>query len=321
MTPPSATSAAPILTLTGNLLAERTLEFDTWKVGSTQRALRESFQVGGKGINVARMLHRLKSPVVSWAFVGGETGAESERWLRSRGLRYQLFPTAGATRSGFVIRAPGTPETTFFTPDGAPDAAALRQCARQVDGLPDGTWLALCGSFPGFLLPEATSLRAALERFARRAHLVVDAHGAPLSWAVGVSAELIKINATELREQDDTVGSTSPGSGDVFRHKPTREDRTARLLESLAASHPPRAWIVTDGPGPVWIASRGKIEQSIVPPVVQEVSATGSGDVFLACALHVRVFRGASWVEAASFALPFAAANAAHAGIAEFPLP
>ena len=54
--------ARPILTFTGNLLAEHTLEFDTWSPGQTQRARTTSFQVGGKGINVARMLSRLGVP-------------------------------------------------------------------------------------------------------------------------------------------------------------------------------------------------------------------------------------------------------------------
>ena len=48
-----------LYTLTGNLLAERTLEFDHWSPGRTQRAKRQTFQVGGKGINVAKMLTRL----------------------------------------------------------------------------------------------------------------------------------------------------------------------------------------------------------------------------------------------------------------------
>lgn len=46
-----------IFTLTGNLLAERTLTLPAWAPGRTQRAVAESFQVGGKGINVSRMLH------------------------------------------------------------------------------------------------------------------------------------------------------------------------------------------------------------------------------------------------------------------------
>jgi hypothetical protein len=47
-------NAAPhIFTLTGNLLAERTLTFPAWSAGRTQRATAETFQVGGKGINMS----------------------------------------------------------------------------------------------------------------------------------------------------------------------------------------------------------------------------------------------------------------------------
>ena len=58
-----------IFTLTGNLLAERTVEFDGWSLGKTQRAVRESFQVGGKGINVSKMLSRLGTPNTALCFI------------------------------------------------------------------------------------------------------------------------------------------------------------------------------------------------------------------------------------------------------------
>lgn len=68
--------APAIFTLTGNLLAERTLEFDRWTAGKTQRAGRETFQVGGKGINVSKMLTRLRVPNTALCFTGGAPGAE-----------------------------------------------------------------------------------------------------------------------------------------------------------------------------------------------------------------------------------------------------
>ena len=60
---------------------------------------------------------------------------------------------------------------------------------------------------------------------------------------------------------------------------------------------------------------------SLPPPRVQEVSATGSGDVFFACALDAFFRRGLKFAEAVAGALPYAAANAAHPGVADFPLP
>ena len=69
-------SPPPLFTLTGNLLAERTLTFPAWSAGRTQRATAETFQVGGKGINVAKMLTRLGAPNSALGFTGGATGEE-----------------------------------------------------------------------------------------------------------------------------------------------------------------------------------------------------------------------------------------------------
>ena len=82
----------------------------------------------------------------------------------------------------------------------------------------------------------------------------------------------------------------------------------------------PRAWIVTDGPQPVWFVERGGVPASLTPPQVTEVSSTGSGDVLHACLLHAVFHHGASLAEALQQSLPYAAANAAHPTIAGFPL-
>src|SRR5215217_6191659 len=116
-----------IYTLTGNLLAERTLEFAVWSPGRTQRAKHESFQVGGKGTNVSKMLNRLGVANTALCFTGGAPGVECDGWLRERGFAFRAFPTATATRSGTVVRdrSGAHAETTFLGPDSAPDAAAI----------------------------------------------------------------------------------------------------------------------------------------------------------------------------------------------------
>src|SRR3954466_7608173 len=98
-------SADPhIFTLTGNLLAERTLEFERWSPGRTQRATRETFQVGGKGINVAKMLTRLGVANTALCFIGGAPGAECEQWLRKHDFNVHAFATASPSRAGTVVR-------------------------------------------------------------------------------------------------------------------------------------------------------------------------------------------------------------------------
>jgi fructose-1-phosphate kinase PfkB-like protein len=289
-------SPPPLFTLTGNLLAERTLMFPTWATGLTQRATAETFQVGGKGINVAKMLTRLGVPNTALGFTGGSTGEECLVWLRRSGLAFRAFPSTTPTRTGTVIRSSGQPETTFLGPDAPPDAAALRTCAHFLDDQPDGLTLALCGSFPGWTSPDFDVLRATLTRWIARGTLVADTYGPALTWLIARPVALVKINADELRA-----------------HAPD--------LTHLPASAVAQRWIVTDGPRLIQLRDQSGPLPGITPPQIEEISATGSGDVFLACMLHAWCNRGYDLSAAVKFALPYAAANAAHPGIAEFPEP
>ncbi|MBL9210587.1 MAG: hypothetical protein JNL92_08950 [Opitutaceae bacterium] len=292
------TTAAPhVYTLTGNLLAERTLEFERWTPGRTQRAVAETFQVGGKGINVAKMLSRLGVANTALCFTGGAPGVECEQWLQARGLAFRSFPTAVATRAGTVIRdrSGGHAETTFLGPDAAPGAGAWDACAAFLDSVPGGHVLALCGSFPGWSTPDASGLRAAIARWAERGPLVVDTYGPALVELAASPLDLLKINRDELRTL------------------PTAEiDALPRGLRHV---------VVTDGPRAIQLRDHDGATATFTPPPVQEVSATGSGDVFLACVIASLYGRRTSLAEAVAFAVPHASANAAHPGIAEYPLP
>jgi fructose-1-phosphate kinase PfkB-like protein len=292
---PRITDAPPIFTLTGNLLAERTLEFSRWSPGKTQRATRESFQVGDKGINVARMLSRLHVPNSALCFTGGAPGAECEAWLRCRGFVFHAFATESPTRAGTVVRdASGSfSETTFLGPDVPPDPAAVEACAVFLDAQPPARVLALCGSFPGWSTPAFDPLRVAVDQWSKKGVLVADCYGPVLADLIQRPVELLKINADELQ----SLRLTCPG--DLPRHV--------------------KQAIITDGPRTVRIRDASGKTGTFTPPSIREVSATGSGDVLLACVLEAWLVRKLPLREAVVFAIPYAAANAAHAGIAEFP--
>ncbi len=295
-------SAPPHLyTLTGNLLAERTLEFSRWAPGKTQRAASETFQVGGKGINVSKMLTRLDLANTALCFTGGAPGAECDAWLRRCSFNFRAFDTGRPTRSGTVVRAPGQPETTFLGPDVTPSPAAIAACAAFLDDQPDDSLLAICGSLPGWDTADFDPLRQTLDRWLERGTLAVDTYGPPLAWFATRPVALIKVNATEFRTLHDAL------------------QPLAKSLAEMTARSPARAWIVTDGPGPVWFATPNEPPASLAPPAVKEVSATGSGDVLFASVLRALFVTRVSLHDAVAAAIPIAAANAAHPGIAEFP--
>jgi fructose-1-phosphate kinase PfkB-like protein len=299
-------TAPHLFTLTGNLLAERTLEFETWAPGKTQRAQRATFQVGGKGINVSRMLTRLAAPNTALCFTGGQTGAECEAWLRERKLSFHPFATSAPTRSGTVVRGGGHGETSFFTPDVAPDSAALRACAEFLNAQQPGAVLAVSGSLPGWRSPDFDVLRDALHRWLERGPLVVDTYGPPLAWFADRAVTFIRINRAEL-ETLVQLPDKKASSGELLRHA---RDKYRALR-----------WAVTDGPAPVWFVNETSDPETMTGPRVRQISPTGSGDVMLACVLHARYHQGKSWRDAVAWSLPYAAANAAHPGVAEFPLP
>jgi fructose-1-phosphate kinase PfkB-like protein len=346
-----------IITLTGNLLAERTFEFASWQPGRTQRATAESFQVGGKGINVSRMLTRLGARTVAACFAGGATGDECLQWLCARGLPHHAFRTATPTRTGTVVRVtapdaanahgggadvregvagahaggvgdaqppqPPQPETTFLGIDAAPDAAALAECAAWLDAQPVSHALAICGSFPGFLTHAAEPLRDAIVRRIAHGNVHADSHGPTLAWLVMHPVELVKINRQEF---DGLCASFAVADADanakdpgIFRDlPPPSASPMPACLAAACRRWPVRRWVITDGPGPVWFVTRDKAPPaSLRPPAIREVSATGSGDVFFAVTLHNFINRHFVLAEAVASAIPCASSNASTFGIAE----
>lgn len=303
--PPAASErkATRVLTFTANPLAETTALYGTWKPGATQRALSESFQVGGKGVNVAKMLQRLGTEVVAATFLGGASGQECSAWLARQPFAHIALPCASATRRGLVVRASGLAETTFLGADAIPDADAWRAAAALISSQPPHTTLALCGSVPGWSSPEAQPFREALDVWLRAGRpFHADTYGPPLAWCAARPTTLIKINAQECAA---LVGAPAVDA----------------LAEAARRWPAVRAWIVTDGPRPARLLEPGHAVVEAAPPPVAEVSATGSGDVLLAALLHARYLLGLDWKSALHFALPLATANAAHPGIAAFPLP
>jgi fructose-1-phosphate kinase PfkB-like protein len=291
-----------IHTLTGNLLAEHTFTFARWEPGRTQRATGASFQAGGKGLNVSRMLRRLGVASTTLTFAGGEPGAACLGWMTRAGLDLQVFPAAHTTRTGLVVRSANRAETTFLGPDFSPGPDALAECAAWVAGRPDGELLAVCGSLPGWEGPDYDPLRSELARWARRGLLVADTYGPPLAWMVSQPLALVKINVDEFRAlhgADDTPGAVA----------------AARVR------WPVQRWVITSGPGEVWCQDATGAPVRLTPPPVKEISPTGSGDVLLAALLAAWCCHGRSFANAVADALPLAAANAAHPGVAEFPLP
>ncbi len=297
-----------VVTLTANLLAETTYTYESWSEGATHRARAATFQVGGKGINVTRMVRRLGLDSIALCFPGGPTGAQCVAWLEDRGVPHQAFMVSTGTRTGAVVRAPGRAETTFLGTENIVDAAAIAGCAAWLDAQPAGDLLSIGGSIPAWADEKWEPLRISVDRWIARGPLVVDTYGPPLAWFAARAAALVKINRKEFA-----------GLAGVDPREAT-DAQLPDLLARVGAAARVERWVITDGPHLVWSRDRDGTIACAPPPPIAEVSPTGSGDVFLAGLLHALFVRGNELADAVAFSLPLGAANAASPDVAEFDL-
>ena len=291
-----------VITLTGNLLAEWTFDLPSFERGQTQRADAMSFQVGGKGNNVARLLQRFGEDTTALAFASGAMGAFCSDWLERRSLPHKFFPLEDGVRPGLVVRETerDADETTFLGQDlPVPAASWKAACQFTEQSRPD--WLAICGSIPGWSKAWTRSIGSILERGIK---VVADTYGPPLADLVGLPLDLVKINRTELEK--------------LFPQKAGEE--TFTILAAARRASPVKNWVITDGPRAIRASLASGENRTVTPADIREVSPTGSGDTFLAAILH-KWPDGPDLREALAFATACASANAASPGIGDFPLP
>lgn len=295
-----------LYTLTGNLLAETTVTHSKVELGRTHRAVGESFQVGGKGINVAKMAQRLGLFSTAICFPGGHTGNRCLSWLAGQAFEVRGFVQSAETRTGWVVRAGGQ-ETTFLGRDQMleeePWQEALHALERE---LKDGDLLAICGSIPGWRPALAEPLQRLLQAIAGRVFVALDTYGAPLSDLIRAPVDLVKINRDELQGLCPQAAAEQP---------------LEQVLPTLSRQNPQvRRWVVSGGESKLVALELGGEVREFTPPTVSVVSPVGCGDVLLAGLLDGLGVKNVSMDEALRRSLPLAAANAASPGIAEFDL-
>jgi 1-phosphofructokinase len=287
-------------TLTGNLLAETTAEYTPGDWGQTLRARRETFQVGGKGVNVARLLVRLGADATAICFLGGAVGERCRAWLAEHAIPTIGIPVARPTRSGWVARVEGRPETTFLGADQLLDIADWQQAITALlTAVGDQPFvLGISGSIPGWGPAFGAALAPLFDLPQRdRCLLAIDTYGPPLRDLVQLPFDLVKINRREFAGLCADPCLTT--------------DACRTALRKVADQRSIGRWVITDGPNPVLAIERvvGALLE-FEPERVAEVSPVGAGDAMLAVLLN-RLSVGVPLADAVPLAMARAARVAA----------
>lgn len=189
-----------LLTVTPNPAIDVTYRVDSQLIGETIRVQAHTRRVGGKGINVARVLSALgwSADVIAPMDSAAADAARVE--LRTEKIELHATPLFNPTRHTVTVVDGLNHPTLFSEPGPVYDPSAWGALCHQIRTLAgDDDWVAVAGSFPPETPPNAVRDLVGAAR-SRGAKVLVDTSGAHLIAAVGARADVVKANAGEVRE-------------------------------------------------------------------------------------------------------------------------
>lgn len=183
-----------ILTVTLNAAVDVTYRVGLLEQGETHRVEDVRTQAGGKGVNVARVLHALGHDVMVTGLAGGPTGAELRADLGAAGLPETLVEIADHTRRTVTV-VDDRDATGFHEPGPSVTAAEWADFLATYEELArNATVVVLSGSLPPGL-PDETY--AELIHRAPTAKSIVDTAGGALAAALAARPDVVKPNRYE----------------------------------------------------------------------------------------------------------------------------
>ena len=162
-----------IYTVTFNPAIDYVVELVSFNIGEINRTTREYMNLGGKGVNVSRVLTNLEVPNVALGFVAGFTGDALRTGLERMGVKTDFISLEeGNTRINVNIK--GVEETDINARGPEIPNSAIDELFKKLDNLQSGDTLVLAGSIPTSL-PNDMYERIMERLYGKGIRFVVDA--------------------------------------------------------------------------------------------------------------------------------------------------
>jgi tagatose 6-phosphate kinase len=196
-----------ILTVTLNAALDVTYQVDELRPDASHRVRAVHERAGGKGINVARVLHGQGRDVTCLGLVGGWTGARIAADLDGAGITGAMSSVAGESRRTVSVVSAATGGSTLFNEPGPRVQGPEWQGFLAAFGrfVPRASVVVMSGSLPPGVPEDAY---AELCRVARGAgaRVIVDADGRALARSLDSGPDVVKPNSAELRAATGVAG-------------------------------------------------------------------------------------------------------------------
>jgi len=254
-----------IATVTLNPSLDEWLQLDTLRVGDLNRATDFARYPGGKGINVARVIHELGGSTVAYGVAGGEDGLILRELMNRLAIPHQFLTVRGATRNNYKIRTARPRALTEINAAGPRVSAAhLSALARRfLDRQPPYRCVTFCGSLPPGV-PSTIYRRWIRALRLRGIPTVLDASGAALHHGLAGRPWCIKPNRQEAEE--------------LLGRRLASTKRLIDAAQTLLGRGPSVVILSLGREGAVFAAADPRGVWMARPPIVKVASAVGAGD-------------------------------------------
>lgn len=195
----------PVVTVTPNPAVDLTYAVNGIRAGHSHRVPRPLIRAGGKGINVARVIHHSGRPTVAITTTGGGSGDEFTAELASSGMANRLVAVDAPTRRTMAFVDSADSETSIFNEQGAQLSAeewdAVRAAVEQE--LPEAGCAVGSGSLPEGA-PEDFYPWLVARADSYSVPCIIDTSGPTLLAAARAGADVLKPNHHELLDATNT---------------------------------------------------------------------------------------------------------------------
>lgn len=203
-----------VITLTMNPCVDKTLQVKTFVPGRTNQVQEVRMDIGGKGLNVSKVLHQFRQETICFGF-SPETG-EAERFLSQAGIPHQMVSLTGpdhrSLRENLKIVDSVTGVMTECNQSGAsvrPEELAyltaklsgyLETYFSQRKDCAQPLLFVVNGSVPPGTPPEfyRDLINGVKEKYGEKIRVILDASGILLQKGIEAGPYLIKPNREEL---------------------------------------------------------------------------------------------------------------------------
>ena len=292
-----------VITVTLNPSLDRTLVTHYLALGYPNRTVGETrLDPAGRGVNVARALHILKTPTHSIILLGNDgTGHAYEALLKQEGLSATFVRRDGLTRSNvFIVDTGNNSETQLIEESSGVSEQSIERVTEALrTAITPGDMVLLAGSLPNDAPPDIHNQLATLS------------HQLGGQVAVDVPGDLL---GTALNGKPDLVILTQREAEGLFNYPVRAKEEVVHAGRRLVEQGANVVLLLEDGPtGVVLVTPEGEWRASL--PEIDPITLSGVKEATMAGFLTARL-RGQTVPDALSLGAAAAAYTLAQIGSA-----